>query len=315
MGEFIIRRLFKYSSWLLNLIERPLIKRYSANKMRHAPTFIIGPPRTGSTILYQALTQKLDVLYIDNLINMARNNPYIGFWFSQKIFGNKSHNSSSSNHGNTKGLHAPNEGLFWYKWLPRDRHYIELDEMNTQSIGQIKELLQAITNRYDKPILFKNLSFSVRLPFVKTTFPEAKIIYIKRNPLYVAQSILLGKRKSNTPANEVWSIKPKEHALLAQMDDELEQIVWQIYLIEKQIHKDLRLFEEQQVNVIDYEALNETIIEHLSKHIDCTKRAFADSIEINISNNQRLDDATFVKIKNYIEQLDWENHTSNLSMQ
>ncbi len=310
MREFIIRRILKYGSWLLTWIEKPLIKRNSSGEIKHSPVFIIGPPRTGSTILYQALTQKLEVLYIDNLINMARNNTFIGFYLSQKIYGNTSHNSNSSDRGATKGLHSPNEGLFWYKWLPKDKHHFNPKELKEESISEIQNLLTAITNKYDKPLLFKNLSFSVRLPFIKRLFPDAKIIYIKRNPLFVVQSVLLGKRKSNTPPNQIWSIKPKQYKQLAEMNDEIQQVVWQVYLIEKQIHEDIVLFNQQQVITVEYENLTEDVLNHLTDFIKCPQRKTNDSIDIHINNSQRLDDAMFAKINNYIDQLDWINFTS-----
>jgi hypothetical protein len=48
--------------------QKPYLDKYGNQPLKHQPVFIIGAPRTGSTILYQTLTNLYDVLYIDNLV-------------------------------------------------------------------------------------------------------------------------------------------------------------------------------------------------------------------------------------------------------
>ncbi len=90
-----IHRLFKptiYYSWEKNKIEK-----YGNQPLKHPPIFIIGAPRTGSTILYQTLTNKLDILYIDNLVDKFHRNLFFGFWLSSKLYKHKPHNCFTSN--------------------------------------------------------------------------------------------------------------------------------------------------------------------------------------------------------------------------
>jgi len=35
--------------------------------LAHSPLFIVGPPRCGSTLLYQVLTEAFDLAYVSNV--------------------------------------------------------------------------------------------------------------------------------------------------------------------------------------------------------------------------------------------------------
>ena len=119
---WLLRRLFKYTSPLISIFEKSKINKYGAKTSKIPPIFIVGAPRTGSTIVYQLITQYFDTIYFNNLVHLARENTYFGFWLSNKFFKENPHNSFKSNHGDTLtgGLHAPSEGgQIWQKWLPK----------------------------------------------------------------------------------------------------------------------------------------------------------------------------------------------------
>ncbi|WP_430811369.1 MULTISPECIES: sulfotransferase [unclassified Carboxylicivirga] len=310
---WLIRRLLKYSAPLLHQLEQPSIKKYGSQACAHQPVFIIGPPRTGSTILYQTLTQKLDVLYVDNLVNMSRGATWFGFWLSRRLFCNKGHNSSSSEHGRTQGLHAPNEGLFWYKWLPKGHDFIDFGEIKPTAINQLRQLINALMNRYKTPIVFKNLTFSVRLRLIKELYPKARIIYIKREPLYVAQSIIRSKEKDGLALQEVWSVKPREVEQLKKCSNNIQQAVRQVYYIEKQIEQDLKLFDKEQCMIINYEHLNvDALIHEVQAFTGCKLRPNQEVIQLKVSNRQQIDDAQFDALKQEIEQLDWKSYSTKI---
>ena len=93
---WIIRSILKYGSPVISIPEKAGIKKYGVETPAHSLVFIIGAPRTGSTILYQVITSLIDVSYIDNLANLARYNPYFGLRLSHLFFRNHSHQSFTS---------------------------------------------------------------------------------------------------------------------------------------------------------------------------------------------------------------------------
>lgn len=315
LGYWLLRRGLKYSAPVLNIPAKSMIRKYSGDKETFQPVFIVGPPRSGSTILYQLITNYLDVLYIDNLMNMSKEAPWFGAWLSNKIYGNAPHNSFESHHGKTlkSGLHAPNEGLFWYKWLPKDSHYVGEGQIDKSDIDEIKDFVYAIMNRYRKPIVFKNLSFSMRLEFIKEAFPKAKIIYIRRDPVYVAQSIYIARKKEKVKKNEIWSIRPVEEEKLKKMP-EVKHIVTQVYLIEKKITKDLQQLIPQQWTVVEYENMHQSkkLISFLSGFIPCKKINNKKMYVVRTSNKRKIDDTVFRIIAEETKRLDWNNFTTKV---
>lgn len=303
---YLIRRCLKYARVFIAPFERRGILGYSQKKPLFQPVFIIGPPRSGSTILYQVITEYLNVLFIDNLNNMAREIPWFGFWLSHTIFGEKPHHSFHSHHGNTKGLHAPNEGLFWYNWLPKSKHIVEPGEIKNKNKQQMRDIVYALINKYQKPVIFKNLSFAVRLPLVHQLFPGAKIIYIQRDPVYVAQSIFMAKKKSNLPDTKLWSIQPREAPLLEQYSPE-KQAVHQTYHLYQQIEKDLKVFPSDQIVTLKYEAISRTqaMIDDLQDFIKCASRINKPVQPVSPNNKQQTNSQVFETLKHETDQLDW----------
>lgn len=307
--NWILRRIFKYLSPIISVFEKHKIKKYSSKDSKYEPVFIIGPPRSGSTILYQLITNFLNVNYIDNLCNLSRRNLYFGMWLSNLFFKRKNHNNFDSNYGNTRkyGLHAPSEGgQIWYRWFGRNITYFEKGMLTQKSILQIKNIFRAIDKRFGKPVVIKNLTFSQRIKVLHDIFPEAKFIIITRSPAFNAQSIYSARLKKNH--SEWWSVKPKNYKDLLHLSL-AEQCVGQVYYIEKQIFNDIKLFPEQQVKVICYEDLftNCTeILDDLKTFIRSETRSDYSNIKIRPENKVKINKEDFNLIRKITENYNWE---------
>jgi hypothetical protein len=259
----------------LSLWERNKLAEFGETAPRHQPVFMIGAPRTGSTILYQALTNYFDLLYIDNLACKWRKNLFFGFWLSSKRFGRKPHDNFSAHHGSTAdfGGHAPSEcGGFWYRWLPTDRHFISEEDITPAMVREIRRELTAVTNYFDRPLIIKNLNAGQRLRLIRACFPEARIIYIRRDRRFVVESIMRARRATAAKANELWSIKPRDfHKLLGL--PELEMVAAQVCAIERQIDGDLQLFPEENVRTVYFDDFSPALVHDLGSFINASPRA------------------------------------------
>jgi len=311
---YILRRLFKYLSPFIRLFEIKPIRKYASRQPEFPIVFIIGAPRSGSTILYQLITNFFDVSYINNLIHLSRENLFFGFWFSNLLYKNKKHNNFQSNYGNTNkfGLNAPSEGgPIWYKWFSKEEIYFEKDSLSDKKVKQIRKHFYAIINKQQKPLIIKNLMFCQRLQVLKQIFPEAKIIIIKRDPLYLAQSLYIGRTKTNkNQLNEWWSIKPKNYYSLKNLNV-FSQIAGQVYYIEKQISDDIKLFPQENIFKINYEDLNqltEKDLLNISYFLEIGKplSKLSDFLEsITKDNKIQLDNNTFNKLQEEIDKYNW----------
>ena len=319
-----MKRLLKFPHRLLNKaiylspkILTPLetfsIKKYTTEEIKYPPVFIIGAPRTGSTILYEYITNYLDVTYINNFMCRFHKTLYLASVASKIIFQDKQHNCFDSTQGRTDGLNSPSEcGEFWYRWFPKDRHFVDFNELSRLQATQIRDVVKAVVNKNNKPIVFKNMNCGQRLRVIKDVFPNALFIYCKRDALYTAQSIIETREKVCKDRAEWWSIMPKEYNELLKLDYP-EQVVKQIYYVQKQIEEDLSLFGKKQFIEIWYEDFCksprltiENVRDFMSQN-GANVRYKAKMIEnqINLSQQRRIDKTTYDKLNRIINSLDW----------
>lgn len=264
LGLFGKSKLIKVASPLISLLEK---KYFIYNKQEaFSPVFIIGAPRTGSTILYQALTNAYQFAYIDNIASAWHRNLRFGLWLSNKKYGDKPHNNFEAEHGNTLkfGGHAPSEcGQFWYRWLPKDRHFIDHHEITPRMLNEIRKEVLGASAYLKRPLLFKNLNMGQRLRLVHKAFPDAKIIFVRRDPRFVTRSILKARKKVGAREGQWWSIMPPNVDHLLTLPEE-QMCVAQVYYLERQIEEDLALFPTHNVREIHAKNFDKALIHDLA---------------------------------------------------
>lgn len=225
---------------LINLVlwdaEEEIIQGY--NSPEKPVVFIIGAPRSGSTLLHQLLASTGAFGYITNYIARFWDAPYIGA-LQQKVFGFGKYAQKMILHsdlGRTNGLHQPHHfSRFWYRWFDWDEdHYMRHVQEKSFLQGEVAALEQL----YDKPMLFKSEYCGMQIPFLRKTFKKPKFIICTRNITYQAQSLLLSRKKMFGSYDEWFSLKPKEYNELKELTP-YEQVVGQIRRIMQQILGDL----------------------------------------------------------------------------
>ncbi len=315
--NFLLNKFLSVLSPLILMFEKGYIKKYSNQPLKHQPVFIIGAPRTGSTILYQTLTNQMDILYIDNLVCRFYKNFFFGFWLSDKLFKQKAHNCFKSNHGDTSkcGLHAPSEcGGFWYRWLPTNKHFIDYDDITDDMVKEIQKEITTVINYFDKPLVFNNNNIALRIRLIKKAFPNAIYIIADREPVYVAQSLLKARKIFFNDYSTWWSIMPTNYEELLKYPFP-KQVVLQHYNINKQMYFDLKnLVDKLNYKTVMYQDLcsNQTLIFDILMNLIqySKKRENFKSIEIKESKKLNLEASIIENIKQEIERLNWHDYTS-----
>jgi len=248
----------------------------------------------------------------DNLSDVFNKNPYFGFWLSHKVFKGKTHHCFSSSYGNTLegGLHAPSEyGQFWYRWLPKNAHYANGTELSENDVVEMRHNFYALVNRYNKPLIIKNLAIGQRLKAISRIVPNAKFIYIKRDPAFAVQSLFTARKVLGIRDDEWWGIKPRNHEKLLKLDL-VERAVKQVFFIEKQIEEDRRLFPQNDFLTIQYEDLCSNCEEVLDKIYDFlgNKIQRINKFRLDAANKQILNDQDFSNIQAAVGTLNWNDH-------
>ena len=213
-------------------------------KLKYPTIFIIGPPRSGTTLLYQAIVHHFHVAYFPNIAVKFSEAPVLATRIGQKLF-QPYRSDFTSAYGFVQGWMAPHEaGQIWNRWFPTEwkegYNYTPAGYFTGSVKHLIYQTVAGIEALFDAPFVNKNVKHSVRIQALKEIFPNALFLQIKRNPLDVAVSILCARRDLKKDMNEWLGVMPKEITQLKQKDY-YEQIVGQIFFVEKNIEEDLFL--------------------------------------------------------------------------
>jgi hypothetical protein len=141
-----------YLGHIRRLLNRHVLARIEENRnsrnrpgLAHRPIFVLGAPRSGSTIVVQVITDALDIGYISN-----RHCSWFGApALAERLFrplGNRPDSDYRSSYGVAFGPHAPAEcGEWWYRFFRRQPPYVTLDEVDPARMEAFRFSVAALT--------------------------------------------------------------------------------------------------------------------------------------------------------------------------
>lgn len=217
---------------ILAPVEWALSKRL--NEPERPVIFIVGCPRTGTTLLSQLLAMTTAFGYVSNF--MAR------FWLAPQVgarlarpFGLDRLTTSNlaSTGGRTNGHAEPHEfGYFWDRWFAyRGSSQVAEHDLAAIDRNAFRRSIASLEAGVGRPVFFKNqnkTSFQIR--FLAETLPTAKFIFVRRDPRFQVQSVLRMREKLNGDPARWWSTRPPEVDSLLNLSP-TEQVVAQTRLI------------------------------------------------------------------------------------
>lgn len=297
-----LHKILNYATMPVGRLHQSLIST-DLQEIRVAHTgivFIVGAPRTGSTLLYQLLTNMLNVGYLSNLSNLFYHSLSSGMVLHERIFGARPHNNFSSDNGRTRRWIDVNEsGKFWYQWYPKDMPKLTDEILSGIDFSPMVGTIRNIQLKLKKPLVFKNQTSSQRLRSLANLFPDSIFIHVIRNPLPVARSIIR-QRKRFLGSKEKWySFKPENYEEIKDLDY-VEQVVRQIHGVDDMIRSAFDKLNTNRCMTVQYEGLDKQwldITHEVQKKLlrfgPVEKRLGARAPEIDIQYTKLNPDTTF----------------------
>ncbi len=186
----------------------------------YRPIFIVGPPRTGTTLLYQYLLKNLNLAYLSNIMALV---PRHMVKLSRAFPGIARHYTAPLHrgyHGFVPGLFAPSEaGKIVDRWFREDIWH--------GNQRKIRQTVAAISQATGLPLLIKSLTNSTRIERLHQTFPAARFIATTRDERYAAQSIMMARQELRLSEDTWWSVQPSGSETLAGKSEAF-RAVWQV---------------------------------------------------------------------------------------
>ena len=280
------------------------------SQFEHPPIFIIGPPRSGSTLIIQVLTDALDVAYMSNFHDFLFGHPALAE-FILKPLGRKSVSNYTSSHGKTMGWREPAEsGEFWYRFFRRNPAYVPLDDADEAKLEGFRRSILALTRAAGRPVLFKNLYTTLRLEPLRHYLPEALFIWVRRDEFDNAISLLAARKKSNGNFAEWFSMEPPgvdEIKCLAPGGQVVEQIRSAHTLIEREIQ--IGRLDRNRILTISYEKFCadvnseiDRVQDFLVRHGEHIARFYNVPPNFKRKTSPELDSQMLQQVRNYIDR-------------
>ena len=202
--------------------------------IEHPFIFVYGLPRSGTTLITQVIAHCMDVGFINNLMARFYLAPVHGIRFSRAVLGDQRSTNFRSDYARTTELGDIHEfGYFWRYWLKKEEmegvtHAAEIEKQIDWA--GLKKTLANMQHEFDKAMIFKNIFGSYHQHKLNEVLGKVLFVYIKRDILDSAISILEARRKYYTDLNTWWSYMPIEYEQIKDLDY-WQQIAGQVFYL------------------------------------------------------------------------------------
>ena len=306
---------------LLSKVQQEVNREY--DRPKYPVIFVVGCPRSGTTLLMQWFASLGLFAYPTNLSSRFYCAPYVGarvqqalveYDFRQEVFGGANTLSFESQLGKTKGSLEPNE--FWYFWR-RFFNFGEIQVLHEEQLKQTdtKRFLSEIGSFeavFDKPVAMKALILNWHLPFLNSLFDKVLFLYIKRNPAYNAQSILLSRKKFFNSYKRWYSFKPSQYVELIKKEP-FYQVAGQVYYTNKAVEEGLRDMSSERVLEVEYRQfcnsprrVFDQVVEHFAQMDFKQGWKYEGVSKFNITDRTRIPHHEFDRIVRAYEDISGE---------
>lgn len=213
---------------------------------------IVGAPRAGTTLVYQILARYLPVTYFTNLSALFPRSPLTASQLFQRgsLTGRI---ALHSYYGNTAGLAGPNDGFhIWNRWLGMDR-YRAPASLSDGAIAEMRQFFSAWTETFGSPLLNKNNRNADCVALLGRVLPEAFFVVVRRDPIYVAQSLLIARQHIQGNKRRRWGLRSLDQQDAGDPLGYVDSVCRQIVEIERKLADDCGTLPEARFIDLQYE--------------------------------------------------------------
>ncbi len=215
--------------------------------------FIIGAPRSGTTLLSQLVSVHLDVRYINNLIAAFWKAPVYGVRLSEKLIPHFRSSLYQSQYGRTQGISEPHEfGYFWARFFGEDPLSQKTRDFEKQvDWERMRKVLINIAHAFKKPVVYKYLPMCWYVEAVGRILKKVCFVRVKRDPVQNAISIYNSRKKFLGSAAQWFSLKPLQYKELKNKPV-WEQVAGQVAAIETFINDEIKKIDKDRLLDLNY---------------------------------------------------------------
>lgn len=215
---------------------------------RFPPLFIVGPPRSGTTITYLHLFNTFRFAYLPNVSRWFPSATATSSAVGRLLFSYKP--TYESTYGVVPGPMAPCAGWrLFHRWFPEHDHS---QPVRSDRLYELRNIVRLQEMVFGAPFAVKNNNNSTRIDYLAQVFPRALFVHVKRDIVDTTLSLLEARRDYGIGLNEWWSVAPPT-IYNETFTSEVEQAVMALWETNKCIERSLDQITRDRWCVIGYE--------------------------------------------------------------
>lgn len=232
---------------LARTIER---RRLVAATPRWPIVLVTGAPRSGTTVLSQALIHNLPVTFFNNLTSVFPRAPIT----ANRMFGRmlrKPSGALQSFYGRTSGFASENDALhLWDRWLGPDRYAVP-ERLDAATADAMRRFFAAYEQAFGRPIVNKNNALATGAEPVAAALPTAHFLFIRRDPVFAVQSILGARETIQGTRDAPYGVNDPMRRHVAS--NPIEDVCAQVLYHERRMEEQRRNIGDRRFWVVEYE--------------------------------------------------------------
>jgi hypothetical protein len=198
------------------------------------------------------------------------------------------------------GLLSPNEAWkITHKWFREAK--------NDQEQEYVRRTFHLISSITGCPLLLKNPMNTFSIQEIRSICPNSRFIFLRRDPMMTAQSIILARRKVSGGDDRWFSVQPPGYESVMDKSP-FYQVVWQVLSVEKFVTNSLSN-DHDRFLMVKYESFCRNPYQVLQKIRDAfqlewrddslpLEQSIPDSNEIRLTSNEWQDlEAVYHELK------------------
>lgn len=236
----------------LQLRERRLLEKGSLSSPRPL-VLVCGPPRSGTTVVFQTLVSSLPLAYFSNAAAIFPRSPLT----ATKVLGlaqRPAPQDHSSFYGKTRGLRGTCDVLaIWDNWFGPDRMRPTLP-IPAALAAQMQRFFTAADELFGRPLCCKNNSLNLLASAVAECLPHAIFVCLQRDPVKLASSLYRARLEIHGDLSRPYGLTAASvDSQFAEPTDPAESIIQQVRFYESLAAKQLEQMGPERFWVTSFE--------------------------------------------------------------